>query len=92
MIDKRGVIYYTMKINYVDPIYSFLLQIVTELFILLCYAQKIEHYTNKKEKMKIFLIKLVLFGFTALAAIFYAADLYLPLYSTFFVLFLCCHK
>lgn len=92
MVDSRGVIYYTMRIKYVDPIYGFFLQIVTELVILLCYAQKLKHYTNKKEKQRVFCVKMVLFGMTALAAILYAAEIYLPLNSICFILFLCSHK
>lgn len=81
-----------MQIKYVDPIYNFFLQIVTELVILLCYAQKLEHYTNKKEKLKVFWVKIALFGCTALTAIFYVIDEYVPLNSIFFILFLCAHK
>lgn len=81
-----------MRLKYVDPIYNFFLQIVTELVILLCYAQKLTHYNNKKEKQRVFFVKLALFGLTALAAIFYAADVYLPLNSICFILFLCSHK
>lgn len=92
MTDSQGVVYYTMRMNYVDPIYNFFLQLVTEIFILFCYAQKLTHYTNKDQKMKVFAVKLGLFALTALAAVLYAAEYYLPLNNICFILFLCSHK
>lgn len=92
MVDSRGVVYYTMRLRYIDPIYSFFLQIVTELVVLLCYAQKMTHYTDRRQKEKVFIVKMCLFGATALAALLYAADVYLPLNTICFILFLCSHN
>ena len=72
--------------------YSFLLQVITELIIILCYAMKIEHYTNKKEKMRIFWAKFLLFFLTVISAFAYALEKYMPLHNIFFILFLSFHK
>lgn len=72
--------------------YSYILQIVGELFILLCYILKIEHYRNKKEKMKVFWIKFTLFFLTVVSAFAYTSDEYLPLHNMIFVMFLAAHK
>lgn len=92
MEDSNGRKYYTLESGYFDPIYSFILQIITEVTLILCYSMKIDHYNNKKEKIRIFWVKVAFLFFTVISSLSYITENRLPLHNIFFMLFLSHHK
>ncbi len=90
-IDVQGLEYYTLDFEYLTPYYGYLLQLSTEIIILLFYMQKIEHYTNREEKLRIFRIKIVMTILTALSGLVYLFGGSMPLHNILFIIFLGFH-
>ncbi len=59
--------------------------------ILVNYAQKIEHYNDKKPKLRVFWYKFVLFGLTTASGLVYMFGYSVPLHNLFFIAFLAVH-
>lgn len=68
-----------------------MLQLSTEIIILIFYVQKIEHYMNREEKKRTFRIKFVTTMLTALSGLIYVFGGSLPLHNILFILFLGFH-
>ena len=90
--DVDGVEYNVLNIQYANPIYIFILQIVTELVILIFYVIKMSHVTNRDEKEIILWSKCILFVCTAASGFLYAFGNSFPLHSILFIIFLGVHK
>lgn len=90
--DVDGVTYNVLDIQYANPLYIFVLQIVTELVILIFYVIKMSHVTNRDEKEIILWSKCILFVCTAASGFLYAFGNSFPLHSILFIIFLGVHK
>jgi hypothetical protein len=90
--DRSGVQYNTLSIEYMNPLYIYVLQLVTELLVLVFYLMKMMHTANPDEKEVIFWSKCILFLCTGFSGLLYSVDISLPVHSILFILFLGVHK
>jgi hypothetical protein len=65
--------------------------VITEAMILANYFQKIEHYTDRHDKVRIFKYKIFLAICTLLSGIAFLCGKSYPLYNLFFITFLAVH-
>lgn len=91
-VDESGISYNTMDIQYVDPVFVYVLQLLTELVILVFYLLKMSHVTNRDEKEIILWSKCALFVCTVASGGLYLFGISFPLHSILFILFLGVHK
>jgi hypothetical protein len=89
--DNDGIEYNTLHFDYIAPYYCYFIQVTTEAMILANYFQKIEHYHNRTDKVRIFKYKIFLAFCTLLSGVAFLFEKSYPLYNLFFISFLAVH-